>query len=378
MEKDFKQKEQLAKLFWSWGFLCDFNVKVWDPRSGGYVKTELTDLDVLGRKINRSLYEERACGDCKTLKNMSIINRAFWQRGIMDYLRISRGYIVARKQSSESHRQTARDMGITLLDDKTFDIYCQNLGMLEGLDKMNMFKRQCWDNYEKNIPSRQSLNSLLSYRDYGYWTDKPNRSLRLTLMEMASARGEMDENHKHHRALALDCSTRFASSLLSMIAELFQIHAVTDDKKLLDDYLKKYIYGGKEIYDHLNIITKKLIELKRDQTLFNEKNIQHQPTDLSLPDWGKFIQLYRTLIAAPVVALEIPRVLRFALFERILYNNESVTIAQAIPDISSHTVKLATDVVTYFLNGSQLFSKFGKDVVSILDELLLSLKKISK
>ena len=375
MEQDVVQKERLAKLLWSWGFLCDFNVKLLDPRSGGYARTELTDLDVLGRKVNRNLYEERVCGDCKTLKNMSVINRAFWQRGVMDYFGISRGYIVVRKQPTESHKQTAREMGITLLDDQAFDIYCRKLGFMEGLDKMNMFNRRSWDYFEKNIPSQQSLGSLISYRDYGYWTDRPNRSLRLTLMEMVGVRDKMDEDHKHHRALALDCATRFASSLLSMIAVLFQIHLVTDEKDLLDDYLKVYIYGGREVYDHLNAITKKLIDLKSDKTLFNKERIKEKHTDLSLPDWGKFLQLYRTLLEAPAVAVEIPRVLRFVLFERLLYNNKEVTLAQAIPDISSLTVKLSADVVTYFLNGSQLFSKFGKEIVRILDELLLSLRK---
>ncbi len=373
MENDVTQKERLAKLFWSWGFLCDFNVKISDPRSGGYTRSELTDLDVLGRKVNRSLYEDRVCGDCKTLKNMSVINRAFWQRGIMDYLGIPRGYIVVRKAPSENHRQTAREMGITLLDDHTFDIYCLKLGLLKGLDEMNMFNRQSWEYFETKIPSRQSLDSLLSYRDYGYWTDRPNRSLRLTLMEMSGAREKMDENQKHHRALVLDGATRFASSLLSMIAELFQVHSVTDDKKLLDDYLKTYIYGGREIYDHLNRITRKLIELKTDQPLFNAEGAPEQPAELSLPEWGKFLQLYRTLLEAPAVALEIPRVLRFALFERLLYNNKSVRLAQAIPDISSHTVKLATDTLTYFLQSTQLFAKFGKELVGILDEFLLSL-----
>jgi len=89
VEKDILQKERLAKLFWSWGFLSHFNVKLYDPRSVGNTRAELTDVDVLGHRVSRDLHEERICGDCKTLRNMSAINRAFWQRGVMDYLQIS-------------------------------------------------------------------------------------------------------------------------------------------------------------------------------------------------------------------------------------------------------------------------------------------------
>jgi hypothetical protein len=377
VEKDVLQKERLAKLFWSWGYLTHFNVKLFDPRSAGGVREQLTDVDVLGHKVSPNLHEERVCGDCRTLKGMSSINRAFWQRGVMDYLRISRGYIVVRKPATESHKQTARELGITLLDDQTFDIYCSKLGLLPGLDTMNMFKRKSWDYFQSNIPSYQSLASLLSYWDYSYWTDRPNRALRLTLMEVFGARDKLEEKQKHHCALVLDSATHFSSSILSMIAELFQIHSITDNKELLDDYLKAYIYGGREVYAHLNQITRKLIELKKDnqKTLYKENDTSERPTSLSLPEWDKFLQLYRTLLEAPAVAVEVPRILRFALFERILYNNESVGLRHAIPSITTHGVKLAADVITYFLSASQLLQKFGKGIITVLDELLLSLQK---
>lgn len=377
MEKDALQKRRLGELFWSWGYLTHYNVKLFDPRSAGSAREELTDVDVLGHKVSPNLHEERVCGDCRTLKGMSPINRAFWQRGVMDYLRISRGYIVVRKPPTENHKQTAHDLGITLFDDQTFDIYRSKLGLIPKLDTMKMFKKESWDYFQNNIPSRQGLSSLLSYRYYGYWTDRPNRALRFTLMEVFGARDKLDEKQKHHIALVLDSATHFSSSFLSMIAELFQIHAVTDNKELLDDYLKAYIYGGREVYAHLNQITKKLIQLKQgDQnTLYKEEEGKERPTDLSLPEWDTFLQLYRTLLEAPGIAVEVPRILRFALFERILYNNDSVKLMDAIPNITTHAVKLSADVVTYFLKASQLLQKFGKDIITVLDDLLLSLKK---
>ena len=58
--------------------------------------------------------------------------------------------------------------------------------------------------------------------------------------------------------------------------------------------------------------------MNKGTTLFDQEESLAKQSGLSLPRWDSFLQLYRTLLDAPLAALEVPRVLRFVFAERAL------------------------------------------------------------
>jgi len=354
---DIEQKLTLARLFWAWGYMPHLEIKVGYPEASSIQRYELTDIDVYGVRVTLDFTMERLIGDCKTLRNVSPINRAFWLKGIMEYLGVDRGYLVlrSRRPITEDHKVSAKTMGITLMSENDLWAFQSKLLPANFPRTMKLFQQESWTYFEGNIASAGFLKQLDGYRKYQYWLDPASRALRHSLLETRSVRQSIDPKQKFHQALVLDMATLFSVAFLDMVCYLFHVYLIPRRKEDMDTYLKAYVYGGREYYSYANQLMRSLQELRRASAQGDEG--QDTTRDLSLPEWNRFLQLFRTVLDNPSPFRDVCRIMRFVLFERLLYNNHEIQIAEALPEATDHTVKLALDVIEYFLRASGLYDK---------------------
>jgi hypothetical protein len=371
MEHDIQQKVGLVKLFWHWGYVPDIDVKLFHALGTAKKRLELTDVDVLGFKIDPELRPQRIAGDCKTKKGTSSINRSFWLSGIMNHLAIERGFVVLSKNIEIDHKIASQHLGITLLNENEFRVLTDALLPPEFPHQMNLFNADIWQKFLTEAQSQHSVEQLWGYRRNKYWQDTPQEGLRYTLMETRKHRKSFEQKNRILNTIFVDVMTAFSMSLSQMLSEIFQVYLISNQKEALDHQMKVYVYGGRGTYDHLNNLTRLLMELRFK--LQEGSKIEPQiPNDaLALPEWEHFIQVFRTALDAPSQFFAVPRLLRYVLFERMLTPSSSVDVLEAIPNLSNLSVKLTLDLLEYFSAATQIPEEVWRPIRDILDKILL-------
>lgn len=374
MEHDIQQKVGLVKLFWHWGYVPDIDVKLFHAVGTAKKRLELTDVDVLGFKIDPELRPQRIAGDSKTKKGTSSINRSFWLSGIMNHLAIERGFVILSKNIEIDHKIASQQLGITLLNDSEFRILADALLPPEFPHQMNLFNADIWQKFLAEAQLQHSVEQLWDYRRNRYWQDTPQKGLRYTLMETRKHRKSFEQKNRILNTIFVDTMTAFSMSLCQMLSELFQIYLITNQKEALDHQMKVYVYGGRETYDHLNNLTRIAMQLRLEIQKGSKSEPAPIPQDaLTLPEWEHFIQLFRTALDAPSQFFAVPRLLRYILFERMLLPASSVHVLEAIPNLSNLSVKLSLDLLEYFSAATQIPEQVWRPIRDILDEILLGI-----
>lgn len=372
MERDIYQKMGLVKLFWFWGYAPDIDVKLFHPGGTGRAKVELTDIDVLGFKISPELEVQRVAGDCKTRKRTSAINRAFWLKGVMGHLQVKRGFVVVSREVELDHKTAAQQLGVTLLSDEDFKVLVGSVLPSDFPHEMNMFNPDTWLKYFADGHAQSALGPLWRYRRERYWQDSAQNGLRYTLMELRRHATAFQRN-RIHAAIFVDAVTAFAMSLCQMLCELFTVYLVTDNKKELDHQMKAYVYGGRDRYDYLNNLTRQVLQLRSQLLGSGGPQEGFAREGLALPGWDQFMQLFRTALDAPSHFFAVPQVMRYVLFEHILQAGSPIKVSRAIPNISSHAVKLGSDLLKYISLATQVPEYVWRPVRDILDGLIVDL-----
>jgi len=372
MEHDIRQKIGLVKLFWYWGYVPDIDVKLFHPLGTAKKKLELTDVDVLGFKIDPELNTKRVAGDCKTKKGTSSINRAFWLSGIMNHLAIERGFVISARNIESDHKIASQQLGITLLNEQEFDVLSNALLPQDFPHSMNLFNTDIWQKFLAEAQSQHPVNELWDYRRNRYWQDTPQEGLRHTLMQTRKHRKFFEQKNRIMNTIFVDMMTAFSMSLCQMVSELFQVYLISNQKEILDYQMKVYVYGGREKYDHLNDLTRRLMQLRFEIQKSSRIDSPSIPQDaLTLPEWEKFIQLFRTALDAPSQFFAVPRLLRYVLFEQILTPVRSIDILEAVPNLSNLSVKLTLDLLNYFSAATETPEQVWLPIRDMLDEILV-------
>src|SRR5262245_9624408 len=114
--KDAELKEMLFQHHWSQRHFAQPEVEVYSPGGGDDGNRLITDVDVLALRPHPDLYFERLLGDCKTLRQMSPVNRALWLRGLMHFLGARSGIVLLKAEGGieSDHRLAAQRIGVQL------------------------------------------------------------------------------------------------------------------------------------------------------------------------------------------------------------------------------------------------------------------------
>lgn len=370
MERDIHQKMKSVRIFWEWGYFPEIDVRLFHKEGISKSKIEITDIDVLGIKVSKELKEEKIAADCKTNKSTSPINRAFWLSGLMSHMFIGRGLLILSKTALLDHKLAAKKLNISLMDDQEFERFSTSLIRNNLISRMSIFDSDVWLDFHKNAAEVRSLHQIWSYRKYRYWQDNHQRQIRYTIIEMKQAGRSITQKNRIVTSMFLDIVSLFSLSLVTMVSDLFQSHFIFRSKQELDISLKAYVYEGRDNYEHLNTLTKRVIYLKQKITEDDSSDSQ-KSQDMSLPEWENFMNLVMNLMENPHELSKIPLVLKYVLFEKIL-KESLVGINDAIPGCSPLTIKLASDIVDYFVKATEVNELIWRPIRDKIDELLLA------
>ena len=125
MLADRNQKELALKYVVSRRWLPQLELDISSYVTTGKSPLSITDVDVFGAIPDESRgFPETSSSIARPKKGESPINRALWQRGLMERVEADRGICILRTRSIEAdHRYTAARMGVTMLTEDEFPVY---------------------------------------------------------------------------------------------------------------------------------------------------------------------------------------------------------------------------------------------------------------
>ena len=358
--QDRDQKQKALRLSVGNRWFPQLEVDVHPARAVGGKTYLVTDLDVYASIPDEFKGFRSVVFDCKTKSKESPVNRAFWLAGVLDRMKADHGFCILKKNSIYlDHRLVAAKLNVVLLAEDEFDLYakstCQNykssLGHVSSIDSWDLFF-QIVSRFPKLQPGMQFIRAT-------YWmTDDAAEACRKTLACLRGLHQELDPSRAEHVTLFFDFCALFSRSLAILVCQVFRAYLHPTNQGDLSDALLIMLYGGREAYDHRNELFK----------LVKAKDPDHNPPDLSLPEWDKFVQLVRQCLDAPRELQNTPLILRESAFST-LRGDTTKEFARTLCAESPQGARFSVLVASYLSRAAKLPPEFS----NIADEILLPL-----
>lgn len=364
IDQDLILKLRMQKILSSLGFYSRIGVKLTagqssdSERPGRQLKYfELTDIDVLGIKINADFSISYVVADCTTRSGVSPVNRAFWLRGVMEYFGANRAYILLTKDIPEYQKIIAANMEITLLDEMNLrrleETYIQSMAIADAEEKASLISSLDAYRYSRNITQLPNeLKPVLTYWDQGFWIDKPERRLFKTISIVQNHKQFFRTDQKFHRVLFFEVFTLFSISILELCSYLFR-HSPTDFRATASTYL----FGGAAAVAARRTFLSELQNLV--ESLSNQKNM-FLDDDLSqrfkLEPHYMDLLLDRAIriVNKPREAQDILLYLQSIMLNRVLRNNGPTLSEVFGTSYSDITYKFVRDLAQFFVEVTEV------------------------
>lgn len=290
LDKDLHQKEQAIR-FCLVNMMTPFlEVNVQNFRELSDVNTIITDIDVLGVKIDSTGRPRRVIFDCKTLGKTSPINRAFWAAGLMRFSFCDEAFIILRKKASEAHRLSAKQISVHLFDELQFKNYAESCSIDFNLDYCHSTYIHNWLNIFQITSGNSNLENFSNFLNNEVPIEKDAvKSLRKLLAALTKIKGELDPEKPKHQALFLFTLATFAYLMAQITHDLRNIIDYDMSEPIFEKILKYYIWGGRDSF----MLRSRLSELFSSQ---KDNNLHSEP---ELKNWSDFTELTRKLLNSP-------------------------------------------------------------------------------
>lgn len=322
----------------------------------------VTDLDVLSSIPDPFRGYRHVVFDCKTKARESAVNRALWLRGVLDRVKAEQGYCILKKDAIEmDHRIMSAKMGVVLLSEDEFNLYC--VATTQNRKVATHSKSSDIDLWERMfaLPNRYpALENATRYVRSQYWMNEdPAESCRKTIASLRSMHPEFDPSKPEHTALLLDYCALFARSLAMLVCDIFKAYLQPANQGELSEALLIMMYGGHEAYHHRNDLYK----------LVQSTPAAGAVADLSLPEWDRFLHLFRQFLDAPMEIQSAPLLLREVGFS-ILSGDTIMTFARELCKESPQGARFAVLIVSYLCRSAKLPTDFAKSIDNVMLPLL--------
>lgn len=291
LDKDIYQKEQAIRFCLVNDMTPFLEVNVQNFRELSATSTIITDIDVLGVKIDSTGRPRRVIFDCKTLGKTSPINRAFWAGGLMSFAACDEAFIVLRKKASEAHRLSAKQIKVHLFDEAQFKSYASSCSVSFNVDYCYSSSIDSWSKLFEIHSGNEVLEHYASFLHNEIPIEKDAvKALRKFLVALSKIRGELDPDKVRHRSIFSYSVSMFAFLMAQMVHDLRNIVEYDAEEKQFESILKFYIWGGRDSY----MLRSRLSEL------FAASREGASQQDPELKDWPAFMELTRKLLDSPV------------------------------------------------------------------------------
>jgi hypothetical protein len=312
LDKDIHQKEKSIRFCLVNALIPFLEVNVQNYRELSDTSTLITDIDVLGVKVDSTGQPKRVVFDCKTLGKTSPINRSFWASGLMRFSRCDEAFIILRKRASEAHRLSAKQIDVHLFDENQFDNYADSCDIDYRIDYCYSTDIQNWVLLSECSLGNKSLEQFTAFMNSEIPLERDCvKGLRRFMSAFQKVRGELDPNKEKHQAIFFNAISTFTYLMAQIVHDLRNIIDFETDEASFEKLLKYYIWGGRDSFS----LRRSMTELFSAQ---NENVSQFEPT---LKKWPDFIEMTRKLLDSPADIQECILTLRELGFRCIVDKN---------------------------------------------------------
>ena len=303
MIRDRRQKADVLRYLVAKRWFPQLELEVLPATATSKENFLVTDIDVLG-SIPDELEGFRTClFDCKTGRRESPISRALWLRGLMDRVRAERGFCLLDKNVERDHRLTAADLKVMLLTEQEFPAFARATDGIWRNGDSHLAEITNWERYFELHKQFPGLAQAIKFSRSEFWTSETaGEACRRSIACLKTIRSELDPAKSVHVAVVGDLLALFLHALSRVVSRLFSSYLQLEKREDLAEALLFLVYGGRNSYEFVN----SLHNLIRRSRLGDAEPID----DLTLPEWGRLVQLVRQMLDAPRQALHAPLIAR--------------------------------------------------------------------
>ena len=356
-DHDRTQKSKALKFSVANRWFPQYEVDVHSLSSIQESRDRITDIDTLASVPDYFRGFRDVIFDCKTGKKESAVNRSLWLSGLMNKLGASEGFCIFKKDRiSQDYRLFAESLNVVLLTEEDFDVYSKSMTGGEDQTYSNCGNIDLWEEYFEKTKNFPKLVASLTFARSTYWMiEDAATACRKVIAELISVRPELNPTNKYHVCLFFHLASLLARSLAKMTNQIFKSYLHPEDKGTLAVALLHLLYGGKESYDHRN----ELFKRAKGQT-------ENTPDALTLPNWGKFVDLSRQCLDSPRSIQRTPLSLMEAGLG-FLKDTPDWKFLETLSSEDSHSSRFAMMLIGYLQQASKSPPEFSK----ICDQIFL-------
>ncbi|MEY7549334.1 hypothetical protein AB9D23_06895 [Escherichia coli] len=361
LDKDLGLKQDAIRFCLINGYLPFLEVNVENYRELSDTSTIITDVDVLGVAFDITGKTRKIIFDCKTLKNTSPINRAFWASGVMNFLGYDEAFIILRKKASEAHRLSAKTINVHLFDEDQMKGYAQSFSMNFNIDLSYSTDINNWINIQEVYKTDKTIQKYGEFLASSVPTENdPAKNLRRFIAALQKVKNELDPQKNKHRAIYLHSLMTFSYIMACLVQQLRGLIDFDYNQNEFTRLLKYYIWGGKDSF----ILRHK----KRELISSNDSSIQNIEPELR--NWDDFIELTRSLLDSPNDIIKCCHVLReFSFLELSMHDIKKDEQLSTLISDNSRIRQFIMIMARYLTNSMKMPKDFINDLVSIFDRL---------
>lgn len=318
--------------------------------------TAITDVDVLAAVPDEFVGFRTVLIDCKTKRSESPIARTLWLSGLIRQLNAARAICILKRPRVEpDHRLVASQHGIVLLTEDEFAAYAVATGVRRDAVMGHSAEIELWEAFATLKLRHQRLAPAVEFSKHGYWSaEDPGQALRRTIVLAARLAPELDPAKPEHIAIVARLSSLFLHALALVIARFFPAHLHPQSKDDLAKSLLLLLFGGRESYE-FRAAARNLVRGAQTGDV--------EGTDLTLPEWERFIQIFRGALEAPNEASRSPLLLLETAWSVLAAGHSAspdLTFAKQLASESLHGARIGLLGTEYLCKASRLPPEFAE------------------
>lgn len=265
-------------------------VNIQNYRELSDTSTVITDIDVLGIKVESFGRPKKIIFDCKTLGKTSPINRAFWASGLMQFTDCAEAFVILRKKASEAHRLSARQINVHLFDEQQFINHGESCSIDFRVDYCYSTTITNWIDLFSSVSGNTKLGQFVRFLNSDIPAEKDTaRAFRKFLVALEKVKGELDPDKAKHKAVFNYALSVFMYLLARIIHDFRSVVDYDVGGNEYEKLMKYYIWGGRESFLLKNKM-KELFSNTVDSPFVSEPEIKN---------WPKYLELTRMLMDSP-------------------------------------------------------------------------------
>ncbi|MBL4279588.1 hypothetical protein H8F10_16980 [Vibrio fluvialis] len=367
-DKDIHQKEMAIRFCLVNDLIPFLEVNVQNFRELSETSTVITDIDALGIKVDSSGQPRKVIFDCKTLKNQSPINRAFWASGLMRFTGCNEAFIILKKKASEAHRLSAKQIGVHLFDDNQFNNYANSCSIDFNIDYCYSTNINNWIKLEESAKGNAPLEQFLHFLCNNIPLERDCvRGVRKFTAALKKVKGEFDPQKPKHQAIFFYALSIFAYLMAQVVHDLRNVIDFDSDINTFEKILKFYMWGGRDSFALRN----QLQNVYRADTQTVTSGIE---SELKMSNWGGFIELSRNLLDSPANIQKCINPVREFAFQAIVESSPPKDVYTQNMIASSNRIRQFTSIMASYLIGAV---ELPKDFMEVIDDAFNRISKIS-